>query len=188
MEYLEEEDLGYYQVEEEAQESDIFEQYRKLLEEEKLTEGGETLEEEVSAAQIGQQEEEQEFAYSFQQLVSAKKSGAPSAVYVGRRRIVSDEERFEKEVKEVLDEEDFLIRAHPRDKTKIAQKLEQLLPESRFYNIRIFTRAFLFVQKNGKEFTPEEFKATLKLYKKTKKTMIPEDFLRYCFIVSDKIQ
>ncbi|AMQ10756.1 hypothetical protein [Brazilian marseillevirus] len=182
MDYLEEEDLGYYGVEDEPQESDIFDQYTKLLEEQNIQEF-----EDVATARMEEQEEEQEFAYSFQQLVSAKKSGSTSAVYVGRRRIVSDEERFEKEVKDVLEEEDFAVKSAPRDKTKIAQKLEELLPESRFYNIRIFTRAYVFVQKNGKDFTPEQFKATLKLYKKTKKTMIPEDFLRYCLIVSEKM-
>lgn len=186
MDYLEEEDLEYYGAEEEIQESDMFDQFTKLLEEQRLIEGEDIND--VSSAQMEQQQEEEpEFAYSFQQLVSAKKSGSSTAVYVGRRRIVSDEERFEKEVKEVLDEEDFIVRSAPRDKTKIAQKLEQLLPESRFYNIRVFTRAYLFVQKNSAEFTPEQFKAALKLYKKTKKAMIPEDFLRYCLIVSEKM-
>ena len=194
MDYFEEEDLGYYGVQEEVKEGDIFDEYTQLLEEQRIEEekrkkesGEEEPEKDASTAQLEYQEEEQEYAYSFQQLVSAKKSGSTSAVYVGRRRIISDEERFEKEVKEVLEEEDFAVKSGPRDKTRIAQKLEELLPESRFYNVRIFTRAFLFVQKNGKDFTPEQFKTTLKLYKKTKKAMIPEDFLRYCLIVSEKM-
>jgi len=180
MDYLEEEDFSYYGEEEKVTTEDIFERYMKEVEEGREQEAYEDI--------VGIQEQEQEFAYSFQQIVSSQKSGGSStAVFVGRRRIVSDEERFEKEVKEILEEEDPIVRSAPRDKTKIAEKLEELLPESRFYNVRIFTRAYLFVQKNGKDFTPEEFRSTLKAYKKTKKQMIPEDFLRYCLIVSEHV-
>ncbi|AVR52922.1 hypothetical protein MarSH_217 [Marseillevirus Shanghai 1] len=179
MDYLEEEDFGYYGGEEKVTTEDIFAQYLKEVEEGREQETYEDI--------VGVQEQEQEFAYSFQQIVSSssKSGGGSTAVFVGRRRIVSDEERFEKEVKEILEEEESIVKPGPRDKTKIAEKLEELLPESRFYNVRIFTRAYLFVQKNGKEFTPEQFRASLKAYKKTKKQMIAEDFLRYCLLVSD---
>ncbi|BAU80118.1 hypothetical protein A9K97_gp233 [Tokyovirus A1] len=178
MDYLEEEDFAYYGEQENVTTEDIFSQYMREVEEGREQEAYEDI--------VGIQEQEQEFAYSFQQMVSSGKSGgSSSAVFVGRRRIISDEERFEKEVKEILEEEESVTRPGPRDKTKIVEKLEELLPESRFYNVRIFTRAYLFVQKNGKDFTPEQFRSSLKAYKKTKKQMIAEDFLRYCLIVVD---
>ncbi|ALX27505.1 hypothetical protein GMAR_ORF131 [Golden Marseillevirus] len=179
MDYFEDEDEGIY-PEVERGEEEIFDEYEQMLKEQGV------IEEEKRDEFEPEQQEEQEFEYSFQQIVSANKSSSSSAVYVGRRRIISDEERFEKEVSEILEEEDSIVKFSPKDKKRIAEKLESLLPESRFYNIRIFARAYLFVQKNGKDFTPEEFKTTLKLYKKAKK-MIPEDFLRYCLIVAEKI-
>lgn len=188
MEYLEEEFGGY---EEEEEEEDIFERFieaeREARKKERPGEEEETAEEilqKAGAVESGFATEEQEFAYSFQQMVSAKKS--TGAVFVGRRRLVSDEERMSSEVRETLDSENAIIRVQPRDRTTITKKLEDAMPTSKFYNIPVYVRAFLFVQENGKEFTPEKFQDVLKKYRKHKKVMIAEDFLRYILLISQE--
>lgn len=188
MDYLEE-DYSYYggQEEQPQEEEDIFAKFGITADqtpEELLNLTAEDLLRQAENVEREQQEEEQEYAYSFQQLVSAKKSAAP--VFIGRRRVVSDEERINAEVRDTLEAENHIIRSQPRDKGVIVQELESKMPKARFYNVPMYVRAYLLIQKYGKDFTPSNFQDFLKAYRKAKKQIAPEDLLRYSLLVAQE--